>query len=80
MLSDDEIVRRLREIRFSPSAHRNGRRAASINAAATVAGLSRMQVYRVIHGEPLGARARAGLSEFLTCHVITGQRSGGPLR
>ncbi len=77
MLSDDEIVRRLRVIRHSPTHYRNGHQAPSINALSALSSLSRKQIYRICQGEPLGPRSRAELSQALSCDVMTGARSAG---
>ena len=72
MLSDAEIVRRLRAIRQTPASERYGRRSISINATAKAVGVSRMQVYRYIKGETIGRRVRQELSRFLACHDESG--------
>ena len=66
MLSDDEILRRLKTIRHSPSFERNARRATSMNGIATASGLSREYLHRLANGsERLGPRAREALSRVL---------------
>jgi hypothetical protein len=66
MLSDQEILRRLRTIRFSSDTERNARRSPSLNAVITASGLGRTFVYRIIReGKGLGPRSRARLSEAL---------------
>lgn len=65
MLSDEEIVRRLTIIRFSPTSERNARRAPSINGTATEAGLSRQSLFRIINGTKFGKHARTALSRVL---------------
>jgi hypothetical protein len=75
MLSDEDIVRQLRAIRYSSRADRYGRRTTSINAVALCAGLNRRQLYRIVNGEPIGDRARVGLSLVLSCDVLTGERN-----
>jgi hypothetical protein len=75
MLTDAEIVRRLRFIRYSSRADRYGRHIQSINAVALAAGLNRRQLYRVANGEPIGDRARVALSHALSCDVLTGEKS-----
>jgi plasmid maintenance system antidote protein VapI len=47
MLSDDDIVRAVRSIRFASKRLRNGRRALSVNALAKHAGITRDTVYRI---------------------------------
>ena len=74
-MTDEEIRWLLKVIRHSSRADRYGRHIQSINAVAIAAGLSRRQIYRVIHGEPIGPRARIGLSRVLSCDVMTGERS-----
>lgn len=68
MLSDDEILRRLRAIRFSPSHLRNARKAPSINALAAQAGLSRKALYAAANTGEMGATVRAKLIGAMTCH------------
>ena len=70
MLSDDEIVRRVRAIRFSSTRERNARRAPSINALAKKAGLSRKVVYEITNTGHLGSIARAKLNRIVTCYEI----------
>jgi hypothetical protein len=60
-MTDEEIRWTLKVIRHSSRADRYGRHIRSINAVAIAAGLSRMQIYRIIHGEPIGPRARMQL-------------------
>jgi hypothetical protein len=64
-LTDAEIIRALRIIRHSSRSQRNGRHIQSINAVAQAAGLSRMQCYRISNGQPIGPKARTGLSLVL---------------
>lgn len=75
-MTDEEIFRRLRAIRFSPVTERNARRAPSINALAKQAGLSREVVYEVIRTSHLGRNARARLTSALTCEENNRARSG----
>jgi hypothetical protein len=80
MLSDDEILRRLREVRHSPQASRNARQAVSINGIANAANLSRCHVHDLQAGRrALGPISRLALSEALTSLQSTGSRSQ-PLR
>lgn len=68
MLSDQEIVRRLRAIRFIPAPERYARRAPSLNAVIKRSGLSKVQVYAIATtGTGIGPKSRAGLSRALTC-------------
>lgn len=67
MLSDDEILRRLRAIRHSPTRERYARRVVGINTVAVVAGIHRVQVHHIASGASrLGRRSRIGLSKALT--------------
>ena len=66
MLSDQEIIRRLRAIKFSPQGERYARRAPSLNAIVQASGVTRQQVYQVISGYGLGPKSRARLSRALT--------------
>ena len=66
MLSDAEIVRRLRAIRFSPTHLRNARRAPSMNGLATKAGLTREWLFQLTNGAPMGNKARSRLTMALT--------------
>jgi hypothetical protein len=59
---------------------RYGRHIQSINAVAITAGLNRRQLYRIANGEPIGDRARAGLSHALSCDVLTGEKGTVRLR
>ena len=78
ILSDHEIIRRLRTVRHSSQDERNARRAPSINAIATRAGLTREAVYRIIRTGSLGTKSRAGLSfAFATCELRFGVRLKG---
>jgi hypothetical protein len=76
MLSDQEIVRRLRAIRHSPASLRNARKAPSINAIALRADLSRNAVYVVASTGRVGPNARPKLVAALTCHETDRARSG----
>ena len=75
MISDAEIIRRVRAIRFSSPTERNARRAPSINALAKQAGLSRKVVHEVAITGHLGSISRAKLSRVMTCHDVDGARS-----
>ena len=68
MLSDQEIIRRLKTIRFSSASERNARRAPSINAIAKQAGLSRKALYEVTTTGRLGSIARGKLTRVMTCY------------
>jgi hypothetical protein len=65
MLSDAEIIRRLRIIRHSSTFERNARRAPSINGTANAAGVSREYLHQIINGKPIGRYARPKLSRVL---------------
>ena len=64
-MTDEEIFRRLRTIRHSSKHERNARRALSINAVATMTGLSRVAIYEVLRTGRLGPRSRPALSKAL---------------
>jgi len=66
MLTDAEIVQRLRAIRFSPAQLRNARKAPSMNGLATKAGLTREWLFQITRGAPIGAKARSRLIAALT--------------
>lgn len=68
MLSDTEIMRRLKAVRYSSRLERNARRAISMNGIATKAGISREYLHMIVSGQrPLTARGRVILSQVLTC-------------
>jgi hypothetical protein len=75
MLSDEEIVRRLRIIRHSPQADRYARRATSMNGIAQAADVAREYLYSIVNGEPFGQRTRLALSRILTCEDMTRVRT-----
>jgi hypothetical protein len=75
MLSDAEIIRRLRTIRHSPSRERYARRAPSINGIAKAAGISREYLFRLLKGEPIGSPAREKLSLVLTSERMNGGKT-----
>ncbi len=78
MLSDAEIVRRLRIIRHSPQHLRNARKAPSINGLATAANLARCHLHDLAAGRRnLGSLSRAALSQALTCLPMYGESSPG---
>jgi hypothetical protein len=66
MLSDEEILRRLRAIRFSPTHLRNARKAPSMNGLATKVGLTREWLFRLTSGAPIGPETRSKLSAAFT--------------
>ena len=66
MLSDAEIVRRLRAIRLSPASERYARRAPSMSGIAVAAGINRQHVHDIASGKArLARRSREGLSRAL---------------
>jgi hypothetical protein len=75
MLSDEEIVRRLREIRLSPRRERYARRAPSMNALAVETGITREHIHKLTSGtKGLGPLSRIRLSAAFEKLVIL---SGG---
>jgi hypothetical protein len=66
LLADDEIIKRLRTIRFSSRSERCARRLVSVSSIATVSGLSRRYLYRIALGERPGPRSAAILSRVLS--------------
>lgn len=69
MLSDQEIVRRLRAIRLSPMPERFARRLPTINTVSQLSGLSRWWLYEIAKtGGGIGPKSRDRLSQAL--HVI----------
>ena len=76
MLSDEDILRRLRAIRFSPKTERYARRAASINGIAARAGITREHVHRIVNGSKrLTHQTRDALDRVLTCDRVGGAKS-----
>jgi hypothetical protein len=63
MLSDQEIVRRLRAIRFSPQGERYAKRALSMNAVVQASGLSIQRLYQIVNAGHFGCVARLKLNE-----------------
>jgi hypothetical protein len=76
MLSDAEIIRRLRAIRFSPMPERFARRLPSINALHKATDISRVHLYRIIRNGQLGPKARALLSDALHVTDRIGEERG----
>ena len=73
MLSDEEIVRRLRAIRLSPRIERYARRAPSMNALATASGLTREHSHKLTSGtKGLGPLSRERLSAAFEKPVFLG--------
>ena len=70
MLSEQEIIRQLRAIRFSSRHERNARRAPSMHGIAQATGISRMHIYRVAVGGKITPRMRQELSHVLTCNKV----------
>jgi hypothetical protein len=64
-VTDAEISRHVKTIRFSPPAAREGGRLPTLSALARQTGLSRKQLYRIAEGQPLGQRSRQALAEAL---------------
>jgi hypothetical protein len=78
MLSDAEIIRRLRVIRQSLKNERYARRIQSVNAVAVQAGLNRTYVHALIAGtRNLGPQTRGKLSVVLSCHQGDRARTAG---
>lgn len=69
LLSDAEIVRRLRMIRHTPAAARQGRTTRSLTSIARDAGFSPEHVFRLTNGYRLGPRARIELSRVLSLDI-----------
>lgn len=67
MLSDAEIVRRLKALRYSPQGERYARRAPTLNSVTEASGLTRVHVYNIIRTGSLGAEARLKLNQAFTC-------------
>jgi hypothetical protein len=66
MLSDQDIIRQLRAIRYSSTRERNARRLPSVNALAKAAGLARPYLFEITNTGRLGTVARAKLTRALT--------------
>ena len=67
MLSDNEILRRLRAVRFSSQFERCARRATSLRGIAIESGLTREYLHLLSAGKRrLGERARVALSDTLS--------------
>jgi plasmid maintenance system antidote protein VapI len=65
-MDDNEILRRLRKVRYGSARERYARRALSINAIAVQAGYSREYVHRIIAGTvPLSPAAAERLNHVL---------------
>ena len=75
MLSDKEIIQRLKAVRYSSSSERYARRATSINGIAKAAGISREYLFRLLKGEPIGSPAREKLSLVLTSEWMNGGKT-----
>jgi hypothetical protein len=65
-MTDEQVLRRLRAIRFSPARERNARRSLSINAIAKRAGLARPYLFEIISTGRIGSIARDKLIPVLT--------------
>lgn len=66
MLTDQEIVRRLQTIKFTPVQDRYARRAQSLNSVIVASGLSAQCVYQIINGNRgIGRKSRYRLSKAL---------------
>jgi aminoglycoside phosphotransferase len=63
MLSDQEIVRRLKALRYSPQGERYARRAPSLNAVTEASGLSQARIYQIIRQGTVGAYSRLKLNQ-----------------
>jgi hypothetical protein len=77
MLSDQEIIRRLKTLRYSPQGERCARRAPTLNQVTETAGLSRAHIYTIIRSGSLGAEARLKLNKALTCLERQHERTRG---
>ena len=67
MLTDYEIMRRLRMIRYSPRSERQARRAPTLNAIATASQVRSDHLYRLLTGQyRLTDRLRQRLSHALS--------------
>lgn len=76
MLSDDEIMRRLRTIRHSPQALRNARQLPSINDLAKRAGLTRAALYAMLRAGSVGKSAARLAHALETCQGGYRARAG----
>lgn len=75
MLSDDEILRRLKAVRNSPQHERNARRILSINSISQRTGINRTYIHNIIAGSAkIGPANRRKFSDVLTCHDREGER------
>ncbi len=76
MLTDDEIRRRLREIKHSPRYLRYGRHLPSMNAVCQASGVSRNRVYQIALGSGFTEQTRGALTRALvTCNDLKRARS-----
>jgi len=66
MLSDAEIMRRLRAIRYSDRSERQARRIQSINGIAREAGMPRPYLFEIVSTGRLGSLSREKLSRVLS--------------
>jgi hypothetical protein len=64
-MTDEEILRTLRTVRYSSKHERNARRALSINGLATMTGLTRQALYQILWTGHVGSRSRPALSKAL---------------
>jgi hypothetical protein len=77
MLSDEEIIRRLKEVRHSSISDRVAGRSTSIAEIARCSGVTNMHIYCIINGTyQIGPKSREGLSRaLLECKVEDGERT-----
>jgi predicted transcriptional regulator len=66
MMSENDIIRAVRSIRYSSKRLRNQRRAASVNALAAAAGISRKCVYEVAQRGTMSAETADKLRSALS--------------
>lgn len=79
MLSDEEIIRRLKLVRHSSRVERNARRILSMNRIAEQTGLSRKHLYALCNGtDPITPNVRRRLSDIMTCYEEEGVRGKVP--
>jgi hypothetical protein len=75
-ITDDEIVRRLRKIGYSPRRGRMGRRLPSLRSIARTSGVSHMTIYRIIRTGRISAKIAAVLAQAI--EAVTFPHKPGP--
>lgn len=77
LYSDQEIIRRLRAIRYSPAGERNAGRAPSMNAIVEASGLTVQRIYQIVREGHFGAVARLKLNQAFSAIDSQPERTRG---